>query len=99
MRIKFTGRWNKQSLKNAICEAIEELQFYDIEFLSGVNLYFHGENINFEKIEIKSENDAPIMFIYDNNIPVIKPRKKKKRKAPVISLADFKINKQQKDKL
>ncbi|HGJ5884549.1 hypothetical protein [Arsenophonus sp.] len=48
MRIKFTGRWNKQSLKKAICEAIEELQFYNIEFLSGVNLYFHGENIHFD---------------------------------------------------
>ncbi|WP_063657516.1 hypothetical protein [Candidatus Arsenophonus triatominarum] len=98
MRIKFTGRWNKQSLRKAICETIEELQFYDIEFLSGVNLYFHGEDINFNKIEIRSENDKSVMFIYDNNIPVIKPRKKKKRKAPVISLADFKRNKPRKDK-
>ncbi|PAV01869.1 hypothetical protein CBG25_14195 [Arsenophonus sp. ENCA] len=98
MRIKFTGRWNKQSLKNAICEAIEELQFYNIEFLSGVNLYFHGEDINFDKIEIRNENDTPVMFIYDNNIPVIKPRKRKKRKAPVISLADFKRNKSRKNK-
>lgn len=98
MRIKFTGRWNKQSLKNAICEAIEELQFYDIEFLSGVNLYFHGENINFDKIEIRNENDAPVMFIYDDNTTVIKSRKKKKRKAPVISLADFRRNKTHKDK-
>ncbi|HGJ5864839.1 MAG TPA: hypothetical protein ACHBZ9_02710 [Arsenophonus nasoniae] len=63
-----------------------------------MNLYFHGENINFEKIEIKNENDTPVMFIYDNNIPVVKPRKKKKRKAPVISLADFKRNKPRKDK-
>ncbi|PAV03199.1 hypothetical protein CBG25_08185 [Arsenophonus sp. ENCA] len=98
MRIKFTGRWNKQSLTKAICEAIEELQFYDIEFLSGVNLYFHGENVNFDKIEIKNENDTPVMFIYDNNIPVIKPRKKKRRKAPVISLVDFRRNKTHKDK-
>lgn len=98
MRIKFTGRWNKQSLKKAICEAIDELQFYDIEFLSGVNLYFHGENINFDKIEIRNENDTPFMFIYDNNIPVIKPRKKKRRKAPVISLADFERNHLRKDK-
>ncbi|WP_063657478.1 hypothetical protein [Candidatus Arsenophonus triatominarum] len=98
MRIKFTGRWNKQSLKNAICEAIDELQFYDIEFLSGVNLYFHGENINFDKIEIRNENDAPVMFIYDNNIPIIKPRKRKRRKAPVISLEDFRRNKTDKNK-
>ncbi|HGJ5883609.1 hypothetical protein [Arsenophonus sp.] len=31
-----------------------------------------------------NENDTPVMFIYDNNIPVVKPRKKKKKKAPVI---------------
>ncbi|SPP32662.1 hypothetical protein ARAF_3029 [Arsenophonus endosymbiont of Aleurodicus floccissimus] len=97
MRIKFTGRWNKQSLKKAICEAIEELQFYNIEFISGVNLYFHGKNINFDKIDIRNENHTPVMFIYDNNIPMIKPRKNKKRKASVISLADFKRNKPNKD--
>ncbi|HGJ5854969.1 hypothetical protein [Arsenophonus nasoniae] len=44
-----------------------------------------------------NENDTPVMFIYDNNIPVVKPRKKKKRKAPVISLADFKKDKTRKN--
>ncbi|SPP32658.1 hypothetical protein ARAF_3025 [Arsenophonus endosymbiont of Aleurodicus floccissimus] len=97
MRIKFTGRWKKKSLKKEIYEAIEELQFYGIEFLSGVNLYFHGKNINFDKIDIRNENHTPVMFIYDNNIPVIKLRKNKKRKAPVISLTDFKKDKTRKD--
>ncbi|PAV01225.1 hypothetical protein CBG25_17930 [Arsenophonus sp. ENCA] len=72
MRIKFTGRWNKKSLKKAIFEAIEELQFYNIEFLSGVNLYFHGEDINFDNIEIRNENDTPVMFIYDGHLEKLK---------------------------
>ncbi|MFP3014706.1 MAG: hypothetical protein ACEY29_03635 [Arsenophonus sp.] len=97
MRIKFTGRWNKQSLKNAIYDAIDELQFYEIEFLSNVNIYFHAENINFDKIEIRNKNDLHVMFIYYNTVPIIKPRKKKKRKATVISLNDFRKNKFCKD--
>lgn len=96
MRMKFTGRWNKQSFKKAICDAIDELQFYKVEFLSGVNLYFHSEDVNFDKIEIRNENDIPVIFIYNNNIPIIRPSKRKKRKASVIKLSDFKRSKIQK---
>lgn len=96
MKVKFEGRWTREQLINSLCRLMDEMGDDGIEYLTGVNLYFHIEDSEFSAIELVGENELPITGFTIKNLSV--PKKTRKRSklkiaAPVVDIADFKRRK------
>lgn len=96
MRVKFEDRWTREQLINSLCRLMDEMGDDGIEYLTGVNLYFHIEDSAFSAIELVGENELPITGFNIKNLSA--PKKTRKRSkpkiaAPVVDIADFKRRK------
>ncbi|OIV47969.1 hypothetical protein BK025_00115 [Sodalis sp. TME1] len=60
LRVKFEGRWTREQLINSLCRLMDEMGDDGIEYLTGVNLYFHIEDSEFSAIELVGKNELPI---------------------------------------